>query len=132
MTRGHSGERGMTLLELLVALAIMAVSVTMIYRAVAGSARGVGQLELSQGAALLADSLLDAYGMVEPAGLQASGRDGPYAWQIASTPYPRGGLPENAVALQMVRITIEWAGGRRWVLDTLRPQRPVQPGEVVP
>ena len=119
----------MTLLELLVALAIMAISVTLIYRAVAGSAKGVAQVELSQGAALLADSLLDAYGMVDPNGLQASGQDGPYAWQVSAAPYSQTGLPENAVVLYLVRISIEWGGGRSWVLDTLRPRRPLQPGE---
>lgn len=129
VTGEHAGMRGMTLLELLVALAIMAISVTLIYRAVAGSAKGVAQVELSQGAALLADSLLDAYGMVDPMGLQASGQDGPYAWQVSAAPYAQAGLPENAVALYLVRITIGWADGRSWVLDTLRPRRPLQPNE---
>lgn len=119
----------MTLLELLVALAIMAVSITMIYRAVAGSARGVAQVELGQGAATLADSLLDAYGMVDPGGLQVSGSDGPYTWQVSSAPYLQAGLPENAVTLYLFRVSIEWAGGRGWVLNTLRPKRPLLPSE---
>ena len=41
--------RGMTLLELLVALSIMAISLALIYRAVGGSARGVSKLEAEPG-----------------------------------------------------------------------------------
>ena len=37
----HHRQRGLTLLEMLVAMTIMALSITVIYRAIAGSARGV-------------------------------------------------------------------------------------------
>lgn len=121
--------RGMTLLELLVALTIMAISVAMIYRAVGGSARGVAKLDQAQGAALLADSLMDAFPMVDAAGVQASGQDGLYAWQVLSAPFPVSDLPERAVPLHALRITIT-TEGRSWLYETLRPQRPVQPGEV--
>ncbi|MBB1651282.1 type II secretion system protein [Delftia sp. UME58] len=121
--------RGMTLLELLVALSIMAISLALIYRAVGGSARGVAKLEQNQGVALLADSLMDAFPMVDPGGTQASGQDGIYAWQVASAPFPASDLPETAVPLHALRITIS-AENRSWVFETLRPQRPLQPGEV--
>ncbi|MBN9324604.1 MAG: prepilin-type N-terminal cleavage/methylation domain-containing protein [Delftia acidovorans] len=95
--------RGMTLLELLVALSIMAISLALIYRAVGGSARGVSKLEQRQ--------------------------DGVYAWQVASAPFSVGGLPETAVPLHALRITIS-VENRSWVFETLRPQRPLQQGEV--
>ncbi|WP_180318131.1 prepilin-type N-terminal cleavage/methylation domain-containing protein [Delftia acidovorans] len=119
----------MTLLELLVALSIMAISLALIYRAVGGSARGVSKLEQNQGVALLADSLMDAFPMVDPGGTQASGQDGAYAWQVASAPFPVADLPETAVPLHALRITIS-TEGRSWVFETLRPQRPLQQGEV--
>ncbi|AOV03123.1 general secretion pathway protein GspI [Delftia tsuruhatensis] len=119
----------MTLLELLVALTIMAISVALIYRAVGGSARGVTQLERNQGAAMLAESLMDAFSMVDPGGTQASGQDGLYTWQVASAPFLAGDLPETAVPLHALRITIALEG-RNWVFETLRPQRPLQQGEV--
>lgn len=125
--RGFAG--GMTLLELLVALTIMAISVALIYRAVGGSARGVTQLERNQGAAMLAESLMDAFSMVDPGGTRASGQDGFYTWQVASAPFPVGDLPETAVPLHALRITIV-SEGRSWVFETLRPQRPLQQGEV--
>lgn len=121
--------RGMTLLELLVALSIMAISLALIYRAVGGSARGVAKLEQNQGVALLADSLMDAFPMVDPGGTQASGQDGIYAWQVTSAPFPVSDLPGTAVPLHALRITIS-AENRSWVFETLRPQRPLQPGEV--
>ncbi|HBJ99933.1 type II secretion system protein [Delftia acidovorans] len=121
--------RGMTLLELLVALSIMAISLALIYRAVGGSARGVSKLEQNQGVALLADSLMDAFPMVDPGGTQASGQDGVYAWQVASAPFSVGGLPETAVPLHALRITIS-VENRSWIFETLRPQRPLQQGEV--
>ncbi|WP_287170194.1 type II secretion system protein, partial [Pseudomonas sp.] len=62
----RAAVRGMTLLELLVALTIMAISVALIYRAVGGSARGVAKLEQTQGVAMLAESLMDAFPMVDP------------------------------------------------------------------
>ncbi|MCB4789411.1 type II secretion system GspH family protein [Delftia sp. Lp-1] len=118
----------MTLLELLVALTIMAISVALIYRAVGGSARGVAKLEQTQGVAMLAESLMDAFPMVDPGGNQASGQDGAYAWQIISAPFSAGDLPETAAPLHALRITI-LSEGRSWVFETLRPQRPLQPGE---
>lgn len=121
--------RGMTLLELLVALSIMAISLALIYRAVGGSARGVSKLEQNQGVALLADSLMDAFPMVDPGGTQASGQDGIYTWQVASAPFSVSDLPETAVPLHALRITIS-AENRSWVFETLRPQRPLQQGEV--
>jgi general secretion pathway protein I len=78
---------------------------------------------------MLAESLMDAFSMVDPGGTQAAGQDGAYAWQVASAPFPSGGLPETAVPLHALRITIV-SEGRNWVFETLRPQRPVQPGEV--
>jgi len=124
-------QRGMTLLELMVALVIMALSVTLIYRAVGGSARGIRSLERQQGAAQLADSLLDAFSVVDPGGIEAEGKDGDYHWQVTSTPFDTPGLPENAVALHTLHIVIG-RGGQRWQFDTLRPQRPLQPGEREP
>lgn len=125
----RAAVRGMTLLELLVALTIMAISVALIYRAVGGSARGVAKLEQTQGVAMLAESLMDAFPMVDPGGNQASGQDGAYAWQVISAPFSAGDLPETAAPLHALRITI-LSEGRNWVFETLRPQRPLQPGEV--
>lgn len=43
--------------------------------------------------------------------------------------FPVADLPETAVPLHALRITIS-TEGRSWVFETLRPQRPLQQGEV--
>ena len=51
-------QRGFTILELLVAFAIMAISLGMLYRASGGSARSVGDMERYQRATVLAESIM--------------------------------------------------------------------------
>ncbi|OPH17317.1 general secretion pathway protein GspI, partial [Azospirillum brasilense] len=56
--RRHRGQQGLTLLELLVAFAIMALALGMLYRAMGGSARSVADVDRYQRAVVLAQSLL--------------------------------------------------------------------------
>ena len=109
-------HQGLSLLEMLVALSIMSVSLVVIYQAVAGSARGIGQVESSQRALLLAESLLDTYMAVPPQGVQEQGEEGIYVWSVSSQ-------PESALSpdLHHLHIRIQWQS-RQLVLDTLRPQ----------
>ena len=51
-------QRGLTLLELLVAVAIMAMSLALLYRVMGGGARAVGKLDATQRAVVLAQSLM--------------------------------------------------------------------------
>ena len=121
-------QRGITLLEMLVALSIMALSITLIYRAVAGSLRGVEQAEQHQQAAWLMQSLLDASSLVDPAQLAQSGQEGALAWTLQASPDPVA----NALAQQnagqqppeLYRVDIQVQhldSGRQWQLHTLRP-----------
>ena len=125
-------SRGVGLLEMLVALSIMALSLSMVYRALGGSARGIGQVQAAQGAALLGHSLLDALGIVEPQGAAITGEDGIYTWRITSTPIAVPTNPSSApsLVLHRVQIVIGWGDSAQWILETLRPQRSTQPGPV--
>lgn len=115
----HQKSKGLGLLEMLVALFIMSLSIAMIYKAIGGSARGIGQVDASQGAVMLASSLLDAYSTVDQQGLQTQGQDGIYTWQASSNLEGE----QAGTRLHVLRLRIQWDGRRELVLDTLRPER---------
>lgn len=122
-TTAAFSQRGITLLEMLVAMTIMALSITIIYRAVGGSVRGVEQIDTSQHAMHIMQSLLDAYPVIDPRQLSDSGQDGTLAWSVSASPYsaatPAAG--NAAVQLYLLTIDIQSATGRHWQTHTLRP-----------
>lgn len=132
--RGRAPRQGgMTLLEMLVAMTIMALSITIIYRAVGGSVRGVDQVGESQRAVAIMQSLLDAYPVVDPQRLSDGGQDGNLTWAVSASPYsgaasasgtPAGDIPP----LYVLRIDIHSPAGRHWQAQTLRPLLRAQGG----
>ena len=124
--------RGFSLLESLVAFAIMAMSLGLLYQVMGGNARSTAGLAERERAALLAESLMAAYELVPPEGVSDSGESAGYAWQVASAPYPTpaNSRPDTA-RLHELRIVVRWqAGGasREFALATLRPERLPLPG----
>jgi general secretion pathway protein I len=126
-------QRGFSLLELLVAFAIMAMSLGLIYRVAGGSARNTADASQAQQAAWLAESLLAGHRYLEPSGWNEDGQSAGMDWQVRSTPYPGVGNGSVVFALQEVQVSIQWAGGARpgqLMIHTLRPVRALRPGEV--
>lgn len=128
--------RGFSLLELLVALSIMALSLAMLYRSMGSSAQQAGQMDVQQRAVLLAQSLLASRDSVTSAGWNQDGQDGDYLWSVRTTPHTTAAsaTPE-AVRLHEVRVTIERTDDVRplqWELVTLLPERKSFPGETAP
>lgn len=120
------GQQGLTLLELLVAFAIMALAMGMLYRAMGGSARSVADVDRYQRAVVLAQSLLALRDAVPEQGWNQSGESAGYQWRIASAPYPTDVKGPNIPPLHEVNIVISWSDGTRtrtFELSTLRPQR---------
>lgn len=124
----RDAQHGLTLLELLVAFTIMALSVGMIYRIMGSNARNVGDLDSRQRAVVLAQSLLSLRDTVPEGGLRQTGHSGGYQWSIQSAPYDTGVSGPSITPLHEIFITIEWDdGGRSLSLATLRPQRKPSP-----
>lgn len=132
---GHArAQGGLTLLELLVAFAIMAMSLTLLYRVMGGSARAVMNVDATQRAVVLAQSLMDLRDTVPEGGWQDSGESAGYRWRITSAPWDTGLSGTGIPPLYEVAIAITWAEGERersLNLTTLRPLRkppePVRP-----
>ncbi len=124
--------RGFSLLEVLVAFSIMALSLGVLYRAMGGSASQTGTLTRHESATLLAQSLLDAYDSLPPGGINAAGESAGLVWQAVSQPFPTAvNGQQPAMHLHELRLSVRWVDGERarsLELLTLRPERVPQPG----
>ena len=127
-------SRGFSLLELLVALSIMAMALGLLYQASTGALRGVGDLDMEERANLLAQSIVEARDAIPAAGWSESGSAAGMAWRVSTAPYETGvgrDMP-SVPRLHEVRVLVEWdsrRGQRRVELHTLLPQQLPQPGE---
>ncbi|GAB4212401.1 MAG: hypothetical protein Fur007_04620 [Rhodoferax sp.] len=123
--------RGFSLLELLVALAIMGLSLGVLYRMAGGSARTAADIDLQQQALWLAQSVLASRSSVTAEGWNEDGRSGAFVWQVRSSPFAAA-TGANAVPLHQIALHITWSGGARegvFDLSTVLPERPLRPGE---
>ena len=123
----RSSQRGFSLLELLVAFAIMGIALGMLYRATGSSASNVGEIERVTQASELAESLLAMYDALPPGGWNEAGRSAGFAWSARSAPYPTNAAANPAVPpLYQLALTVQWDdNGRRRSIDltTLKPER---------
>jgi general secretion pathway protein I len=134
--RRGRGARGFSLLELLVAVAVMGLALTLLYQVDAGAVRGVADYAAQQRAGVLARSILDARDAVPAQGWQETGEDAGFTWRVASAPWPTPpGLEVGAPALHEVVVSVQWPGRqglRSLELRTLLPQARPVPGGAPP
>ncbi|ALN65143.1 prepilin-type N-terminal cleavage/methylation domain protein [Lysobacter antibioticus] len=127
-----SRERGYTLLEVIVAFALLAMALTLLLGTLSGATRQVRWSSDAGRAALYAQSLMDQVGVGQPLKPgQRSGEfeNGRYRWTLGVAqwrdPTPASSQPvdPNALRLFEVQLAVEWGeggGGRRLLLRTLR------------
>jgi general secretion pathway protein I len=123
MSRYASRPRGFSLLELLVALAIMSLSLGVLYRAVGGGVRTVGDMAAYNRAVAIGESLLAARETVPAAGVNESGDWQGYRWSLVSSPFEAAA--PNQPAVHRVQVDVGWSDGMRprsLSLASLRPQ----------
>ncbi|MDI9238775.1 prepilin-type N-terminal cleavage/methylation domain-containing protein [Lysobacter sp. LF1] len=128
-----SRQRGFTLLEVIVAFALLAAALALLLGILSNSARQVRWSDEAGRAALYAQTLIDQVGVGEPitAGqLDGEFEQGRYRWQLRIAPWrdaatagAQSPAAPNAPRLFEVTLTMEWGAadpGQRLQLRSLR------------
>ena len=130
-------QRGYSLIEVIVAFALLALALTLLLGTLSGATRQVRWSGDAGRAALHAQSLLDQVGVGEP--LEPGQRDGEfddgrYRWSLSITPWTDPALPPvaavdpSAPRLHEVSLSVRWGDGRPGEQLQLRSLRLVAPG----
>jgi general secretion pathway protein I len=124
-TRDLADEAGFTLVEVIVALAMLSLGLGVVLDLISSSLNRTSSARRMAEAGSLAQSLLAEPGVMFP--IKAEQRDGAYAggfrWHLIMRPYDDAGAPSGVVALYRISAEIEWDEGtatRSYALTTLR------------
>jgi general secretion pathway protein I len=128
---GARTQAGYTLIEIIVAFAILALGLTLLLGTLSGATRQVRQAGDAGRAALHAQALLDEFGELPQPGVREGDLDeGRYRWRLDVAPWsdpdpgsaPRRSDP-NAARLLRLQVQVEWGDGgpaRRLQVSSLR------------
>lgn len=112
--RRRASASGFSLLEMMVAISILALSLGALYQATSGATRNVRADEKYAFGVELARSLLADVTVVPNGGYRRQGEtEGGYRWAVAATPIALAAGPLYPGALQQVVVSVSWDDGRR-------------------
>jgi general secretion pathway protein I len=115
LTARRREEGGFSLLEMMVAVAILALSLGALYQATSGATRNVRSDEKYAYGVELARSLLANYSVVPPGGFSGQGETGGgFLWRVDARPVALAGsdrLPRGS--LQQIEVSVSWRDGSR-------------------
>ena len=103
--RQPSTSAGFTLIEVLLAFVVFALSFTVVLEILSGSMRNTVRAKEYTEVALIAQSVMDQVGLDIPleAGTSSSGESGDYQWQLEINPFV--GTADNAHSLELGELT---------------------------
>lgn len=137
-------QRGYTLIEVLVAFAVLALALTLLLGTLSGASRQVRWSADAGRAALHAESLLAQTGVgevLQPGRRDGDFEDGRYRWQLEIAPYddptrpPQPVLDPFSPQLMRLRLQVAWGDGglsEQLVVDSLRLVAPDPNGATLP
>lgn len=120
--------RGMSLMEAIVAIVILAGVVVAIQQGIATSWRGLGSVEPARAAVALARHRLALSSAPPIVPGEQSGNDGRYSWQVTVTPQPTSIRAPAPIEAFWVEASVSWrdrpfAAAKSLTLRTLALQR---------
>ena len=128
-------QRGFTLIEVIIAFALLALALTLLLGSLSGGARQIRQANMTSHATLHAQSLLAQIGVgenLQPGRSGGTFAESGYVWTLEVAPYQDALLPArqadpSAVRLMQLRLVVLWgeAPAERLQMDTLRLVPPV-------
>ena len=111
---GHSRAGGFSLLEMVVAMAILGLALGALYQAASGATRNVRSDERYAYGVELARTLLANYAVLPPGGVSSNGETaGGFNWQVATRPIDLGRSALAAASLYDIEVAVRWQDGVR-------------------